>query len=248
MISKTSTLPRGQGLLEVIIGIGVIIAGTVGSITLVSATLTAGRSTNNRVIAASLARESVEVVRNIRDSNWLAIQANVSGATTFAGIFNESAGVRRHFATPVFDRTNNTWSMNALGTGNAVLTLDAAMAFDCGSLKCASVFLDANGYYQKTAGTPGILSKFTRVVELHPICRIDGTQVGPSVVIDGIADADYPAETIRATDRDTCVSSAGLDNEVLVGVQVISRIRWTEGNNARQFNLEDRLYNWKYVK
>lgn len=247
MIHRKQSLPRGQGLLEVIIGIGVIIAGTVGSITLISATVTAGRSTNNRVAAASLARESVEVVRNIRDSNWLAIQANVTGVTSFAGLFNEAAGVRRHFATPIFDRTNNTWAMNIVGSGAEVLTLDTAFAKSCGALNCSSVFLDANGYFQKSAGAPGISSRFTRMVELHPICRVDGV-AGTPVVIDGIADASYPTETIWTTDRETCVSSTGTDNEVLVGLQVIATVRWTEGTTARNYQLEDRIYNWKYVK
>ncbi|MBI5405196.1 MAG: hypothetical protein HY976_03120 [Candidatus Kerfeldbacteria bacterium] len=247
MIHRRQSPPRGQGLLEVIIGIGVIIAGTVGSITLISATVTAGRSTNNRVVAASLARESIEVIRNIRDSNWLAIQANVTGATSFAGLFNEAAGVRRHFATPIFDRTNNTWTMNTVGSGAEVLNLDTAFNKDCGVLKCSTVFLDANGYFQKSGGTAAVNSRFARMVELHPICRVDGV-AGTPVVIDGIADASYPTETIRSTDRATCISSVGTDNEVLVGLQVIATVRWTEGTTARNYRLEDRIYNWKYVK
>ncbi len=38
--------------------------------------LNTSRENTHRVIAADLAREGVEIVRNIRDSNWLALEAN----------------------------------------------------------------------------------------------------------------------------------------------------------------------------
>ncbi len=129
---------RGQGLLETIVALGVILAGTIGTISLLIATMNAGRASVNTEIATNLAREAVEVARNIRDSNWLKIQANedqvydlwadpstlgVQLAGTFDGLFNDTT--KHHVRFPVFYRyrnyeefysygkfyTNNTWVM-----------------------------------------------------------------------------------------------------------------------------------------
>lgn len=76
-----------QSLLEAIIAIGVILAATISATTLVVTTISSGRSSADKVEAANLAREGVEVVRVIRDSNWMkrvqnVIDGTVVGATT----------------------------------------------------------------------------------------------------------------------------------------------------------------------
>ncbi|OGL66626.1 hypothetical protein A3B21_02980 [Candidatus Uhrbacteria bacterium RIFCSPLOWO2_01_FULL_47_24] len=73
-------LKRGFGLLETIIALGVIITGLVSVISLSIANLTNERDTAMRYQAVNLAREGIELVRNIRDSNWLA------GTDTWQGI------------------------------------------------------------------------------------------------------------------------------------------------------------------
>ncbi len=245
---------RGQGLFEVIIGIGVIMAGTVGTITLISSTVMAGRTVSEKVVAASLAREGIEVVRNLRDSNWLKIQANVdtdNDATngiqlpkSFEGVFNEAPPW--HVAVPKFDRAANSWSVAALDpTVNPV-----TFATSCGSAPCSQVFFDNNGYYQDTSGS-GSQSRFRRLVTLNPICRADFDQ-------DGLPDVEsyYPnqaEEAIKTDDNQNCSGLPDNTNKhwLLVGLQVISRVTWDGEINcpsAKCFELEDRLYNWKYVK
>jgi len=241
---------RGQGLLEVIIGIGVIIAGTVGSVTLISATVSAGRSTNNRVVAASLAREAIEVVRNARDSNWLKMQVNEPGVTSFTGVF-DAAGTKAHMAIPTFDQSPSmdAWSIGALPVGTQPSATSPELAIDCpigsNTWKCSQVFLSANAYFQALTGTPGTASRYHRYLTLHPICRADADP------LDGIADTKTPpgpVERIETDDGETCITSTGSTNEILVGLQVISTVRWTEGSGLKSFALEDRLYNWKYVQ
>lgn len=63
-------MQRGQGLLEATIALGIIITGVVAALTLGIANLSAGVTSESRIVAANLAREGVEVVRNIRDTNW----------------------------------------------------------------------------------------------------------------------------------------------------------------------------------
>lgn len=67
-------MKKAQGLLEAIIAIGVIVTGLISIISLTISNLTSQRFAAKRYQAINLARESIELARNIRDSNWLAGQ------------------------------------------------------------------------------------------------------------------------------------------------------------------------------
>lgn len=62
---------RGQGLLETIVAIGVVMTGLVSVMALVISNLNTQRDAAMRYQAISLAREGIELVRNRRDTNWL---------------------------------------------------------------------------------------------------------------------------------------------------------------------------------
>lgn len=66
-------MDKGFTLLEIIIAIVVITAGIAGTYAVVSRVLFLNYENTNRFIAAYLAQEGLEVVRNIRDTNWLEI-------------------------------------------------------------------------------------------------------------------------------------------------------------------------------
>jgi len=66
---------KGFTLLEVIIAIAILIVGLIGLMVLVSATISASSVSASRLLAANLAQEGIELVRGIRDSNWLQGQA-----------------------------------------------------------------------------------------------------------------------------------------------------------------------------
>ncbi len=61
----------GFTLLEVVIAIFVLTVAILGTMILIYNTLLASSITSNRLIAAYLAQEGIEIVRNIRDTNWL---------------------------------------------------------------------------------------------------------------------------------------------------------------------------------
>ena len=63
---------KGQGFMEVIVAFGIMIMGIVSILILTSYNLTAADYGEKRLIASNLAREALEVIRNVRDSNWLA--------------------------------------------------------------------------------------------------------------------------------------------------------------------------------
>ena len=62
-------------MIELLVAIFVIVTGIVAVLALSIITITAARESIMQVEAVNLAREGIEVVRSIRDSNWLSIQA-----------------------------------------------------------------------------------------------------------------------------------------------------------------------------
>jgi type II secretory pathway pseudopilin PulG len=67
---------RGFTVLEVIIAIFVITVGIVGILGLVTWTISSSTYSSDKLVAAYLAQEGIEIVRNIRDTNWLEGAAN----------------------------------------------------------------------------------------------------------------------------------------------------------------------------
>ncbi len=61
----------GFTLVESMIAVGLIVTGVVGVLTLVSRSIGFNGLAFNRLVAANLAQEGIEVVRNIRDTNWI---------------------------------------------------------------------------------------------------------------------------------------------------------------------------------
>lgn len=70
MLNVVRNRQRGFSLLEVIIGITVIVMVIVGTIGVYVTTLSTSRTLLQRLIASELAQEGLEIVRNIRDTNW----------------------------------------------------------------------------------------------------------------------------------------------------------------------------------
>lgn len=66
---------KGQGLLEAVIALGIIITGIVAALTLAIGSLSGAGASESRIIAVNLAREGIEIVRNRRDSNWVAVRS-----------------------------------------------------------------------------------------------------------------------------------------------------------------------------
>jgi len=81
-MQKNSAMPAGrQGftIIEVLIAIFIIALGAGGLLTLSSQTIKASSFVNNKLVASYLAQEGVEIVRNIRDTNYLKIRQGDTG-------------------------------------------------------------------------------------------------------------------------------------------------------------------------
>jgi hypothetical protein len=65
---------NGQGLMETVFAIGILLMAVTAVLALTASHLTGQKESESQIIANNLGREAIEVVRNIRDSNWLAGQ------------------------------------------------------------------------------------------------------------------------------------------------------------------------------
>ena len=121
----------GQGLLEAIIAIGIILTATVASLTLIVSSIEAGRGVRERLIAMNLAREGMEVVHMIRDSNWLADREWTTGWALPGGTTNE---------IPVFASSTPWWQ---IAQGITDINADDT-----------KLYLESGRYVQKVGGIP----------------------------------------------------------------------------------------------
>lgn len=108
----------GQSLLEAIIGITILISGLVTSLSLGILTIRAGQVSLSRTIADNLAREGIELVRSIRDTNWLKGDAWDSGLCV---PLDPTAGL-------ILDPVQFTWALdraeNSIDDSNALVYLN----------------------------------------------------------------------------------------------------------------------------
>lgn len=218
--------PRGQGLLEVIIAIFIIVASVLGTTSVIVATIRAGRIAADRLTAMNLAREGIEIVRNIRDSNWL-----TSGSAWDTGIAGE-VGAADTYAIPVIppstiiDPVADVTSINFLP--NSWTDTDIS----CGGAVCSKVYLSQGDYVQGSYF--GDDTRFYRLLKLVPLC------------IDTLNPDDDPL--LSPTNDNTSGDDCGVIGPTFeeVGLQVTSEVRWPDnGITAHRVILEDRLYDWK---
>lgn len=62
---------KGFTLIETIVAVGIIVIGLVSVLTAITTSLFYVSNIGDRLIASNLTAEGLEVVRNIRDNNWL---------------------------------------------------------------------------------------------------------------------------------------------------------------------------------
>lgn len=67
---------RGESLPEVLVAVGILVVVLVVSLMLVSRGISTNVSVKNKIIALNIAREGLEGMRNIRDTNWLEYSGN----------------------------------------------------------------------------------------------------------------------------------------------------------------------------
>lgn len=156
-LTNQSIFKPGEGftLLEVVVAIGVIVTGVMAGLTLTAYNLNISVASERKLVAANLAREGVEVVRGIRDSNWLAGQAWETGLTDPL-IYRFSAD---------FDAVQNSWFLTGVGV-------------DLENCSACALYLDpVTGVFSHN--NLDILTAYSRQVYFKQICwqEITATEI-----------------------------------------------------------------------
>ena len=160
------TNQTGQGLLEAIVAVAVILVGVVSLVALSQSSVTTSNSNAYRLTAVNLAREGVEAVRAIRDNNWLAGKDS-NWDDGLKDLANPLLSIFK--AIPVLDTGNENvdgvWTLNF----NSSLTLNS----DVAKLKRLGVL-----YIQSNPAVVGADSGFSRILELTSIsCPLDWDEI-----------------------------------------------------------------------
>jgi type II secretory pathway pseudopilin PulG len=149
----------GQTLLEAIVAIGVLSTAIVAALSLAVASLAAEQVSLDQVTAGNLAREGIEVVRLMRDGNWLANREWDDG-------LYDAAGSLDYDGAPRFDPQAGTW---AFAFGVDQLTDAGAIVYRHTGGDGGAVV----GLFRQASAAPGgaVDSGFRRLVTMNPICE-----------------------------------------------------------------------------
>ena len=243
----------GFTLIEGIIAIGIISTAMLVGLGLAISNLTAAQANSDRIIAANLAREGIEVVRHIRDSNWLRQDANVDkddDANNSKLTFYSWDDFYDSWPLPTTldcglgdpDDCGNYFDI-VLDTSDFSYTLKAAPAQDAiaciadpGSNPGCRVRKNATGTgsgYVNDALAPETTIFFRRIL-LKPICW-DALEEVENVQYDAISDVNM---TCDDDDGDPVAENK-------IGVLVTSQVVWQRGNKTLEARIKERLYNWQ---
>ena len=86
-------MKRGFTIIEVITAIFILTMGVSAAFALIQGTLTFSKTTSARLTSAYLAQEGLEIIRNIRDSNWLEQRDNPALAWDYGISVGSSYGL-----------------------------------------------------------------------------------------------------------------------------------------------------------
>jgi len=137
----------GQSLVEMIIAIAIILTGLIGALALTISNLTGSAEAGTRVVATNLAKEGIEVARNMRDTNWLKNLAWDNGLS-FGSDYT---------AIAVLNPATKQWSLDFSPTSLS----DAAAKF----------YLSAGNLYLQNSTPPaGSQTVYSRILTLSQIC------------------------------------------------------------------------------
>ena len=130
--------------MEAIVAIFVITAGIVGVLSLVTQTISSAIVSEDKLIAAYLAQEGIEIIRNIRDTNW--IEAETYFNDWNEGLTGCSGGCEADYTTSsILDPTLPSYN------GGRFLKIDG-------------------GFYNYTSGTD---TKFKRKITISELGTVD---------------------------------------------------------------------------
>lgn len=149
-------LHRGQTIIELLIAFSVIVVGLFAAATLTFSNLNTVDRDLDEVVVINIAREGIELTKQIRDSNWLA------GRAFDEGLVDKASG--NLTATPVWDgiRLAPSFDFAAKDFTDANTTIVRMNAPEA-----PSFFANSNA----AASIVGSDTPFKRLLAFYPICE-----------------------------------------------------------------------------
>lgn len=229
---------RGQGILEVVIAISVIVVGLVSIMSLVIFNVGVQSYNHDMLIASNLAREGIEIVRNTRDSNWLTPidlewddslfleGENISSDENSFVILNMSGREADNFDYIIFpvgmswdDCTDDNYNYDGISWAMCRLYFVPVLGDE--DYKLYNYGYDFYGDLIEGSNS----TNFYRWININEICM---NESDGEVILDGY--------------EESCEDDHDLEK---IGIQVISRVGWKNRGIMRTVEVEERLYNWK---
>ncbi len=146
-------------MIEVLIAVLIMVIGISGALNLISYSISQVSISKSMIIATELAQEGLEVIRAIRDNNWLQDLDRWS-TDLICGAVNCSSGCRIRY---------DSLGLISLGT-NPFLKIDS------------------NGFYQYTSGTDTLFRRKITLTsmsanEIKVVCEVTWTERGHSYIV-----------------------------------------------------------------
>jgi prepilin-type N-terminal cleavage/methylation domain-containing protein len=197
-------MSKGFTIIELIISIFILSVALVGIFSAFYTVTILTSDSADKLTATYLAQEGMEIVRNIRDTNWLNMD-------TYCATHDCSTGNAYSWV----DGLTSVGACGNVGTGcEADYTSLASMSGNSGQYLC----IDSNGFYYYTSSCPSSsTTKFERKIIITPVTDVDTksdhiikvvVQVawdGRGSILHSSRNADYGISNCNTTDN--CVSA-----------------------------------------
>lgn len=159
---------KGYSLLEVIIAVFILTVALIAIISLTMSTRIISERSSEELVAINLAREGIEVVRQIRDNNWLAIEQGQSSYSQWNDGLHDGMDYE---AIAVLDTAvvGGSWSLDFVP--------------DSLTQTSTTVYTDSStGLYRQNSTVPAgwTATTFRRLIKVYPICD-DGSHEGLTI-------------------------------------------------------------------
>jgi prepilin-type N-terminal cleavage/methylation domain-containing protein len=138
--TEKHVLKSGFTIIEVLMAVTVLSIGIIGAVNVINYNISVTSNSVNRIVATNLAQDGIEMVRNIRDTNWLQGKFDVSGANAWdTGI--DGVGNRRYIRFFCGDGTADNITSTPSGSTEKEKIDDCGAAcqvyaYSSGNVKC----------------------------------------------------------------------------------------------------------------
>ncbi len=235
---------RGDTILEVVIATAILSSIMIATFNILQRAVDTNLNVKNRVIALNVAREGLEAVRNMRDTNWLKYSGErrskwlcldqklaaptddptCTGSVAITDIINQNVVNDEVFYTIDFDDDDDRYYLE-LGPSS----LQAYIDFEAAQTNRDDYRLHL------TSSTPQRYTHVSTGNEETPFFRQIRLVIQNPFESDDIATADIPDECEGSDTDESCVKGR---------LNVVSRVFWQEDGRSRSVSLETNLFDF----